>query len=93
VAKDFLAEMVAERVEQDPSFAVLFEQAKARRARLRALAELRATRGLTQAEVAVRMGTSQSVVARIESGAVDTKLSTLERYAHALGRRLEWRVA
>jgi predicted transcriptional regulator len=59
---------------------------------LRALATLRAERGLSQTTVAARMGTSQSVVARIESGAVDTKLSTLERYAHAIGKRLEWQV-
>jgi predicted transcriptional regulator len=31
------------------------------------------------------MGTSQSVVARLESGALDMRLSTLQRYAAALG--------
>jgi ribosome-binding protein aMBF1 (putative translation factor) len=93
VAKEFLDEMIAERTVRDPEFPVLFEQAKARRAQLRALAELRVAEGISQTEVAARMKTSQSVVARIESGAVDTKLSTLERYAAALGKRLVWHVA
>jgi ribosome-binding protein aMBF1 (putative translation factor) len=93
VTKDFLAEMVAERTAIDPTFPNLFERATDRRTRMRKLAELREAQGLSQTEVAARMGTSQSVVARLESGAVDAKLSTLERYASAIGRRLEWRVA
>jgi predicted transcriptional regulator len=40
--------------------------------------------GLSQTEVAARMGTSQSAVARLEAGALDVRLSTLARYAHAL---------
>lgn len=40
--------------------------------------------GLSQTEVAAEMGTSQSAVARLESGA-DVRLSTLERYASAIG--------
>jgi predicted transcriptional regulator len=46
--------------------------------------------GLTQTEVAARMGTSQSAVARLESGDADVRLSTLERYAAALSHELEW---
>ena len=90
--EDFLKEMLAERCAGDPQFRALFAQAKKRRARLRDLAALRADQGLSQTQVAARMGTSQAVVARIESGAVDTKLSTLERYAAALGKRFEWQV-
>ena len=46
--------------------------------------------GLTQTEVAARMGTSQSAVARLEAGDGDLRLSTLERYASALGMELRW---
>ena len=47
---------------------------------------------LSQTEIAARMGTSQSAVARLESGALDARLSTLERYAAALGHTVEWQV-
>jgi len=45
---------------------------------------------LSQTEIAARMGTSQSAVARLESGELDVRLSTLERYAAALGRTVDW---
>jgi transcriptional regulator with XRE-family HTH domain len=48
--------------------------------------------GLSQTEVAARMGTSQSAVARLEAGEADVRLSTLERYADALGVALDWRL-
>ena len=49
------------------------------------LSELREEQGLTQQEVASLMGTSQPVVARLEAGGRDPRLSTVERYAAALG--------
>lgn len=48
------------------------------------LASLRRERGLSQTEVAARMGTSQSALARLESGQADVRLSTLARYAAAV---------
>jgi transcriptional regulator with XRE-family HTH domain len=57
------------------------------------VAELTAQRrsaGLSQTEVAVRMGTSQSAVARLETGEADVRVSTLERYAAAIGSQLAW---
>jgi transcriptional regulator with XRE-family HTH domain len=50
-----------------------------------ALARRRVALGLSQTVVAARMGTSQSAVARLEAGGSDPRLSTLERYAAALG--------
>ena len=55
------------------------------------LAELRKSARLSQTEVAARMGTSQSAVARLESGDVDVRASTLERYAAAIGSQIAWR--
>jgi len=49
------------------------------------LTSLRRSLGLSQAEVALRMGTSQSAVARFEAGDLDVRLSTIERYTAALG--------
>ncbi|MDE3203084.1 MAG: helix-turn-helix transcriptional regulator [Acidobacteriota bacterium] len=48
--------------------------------------------GLSQTEVAARMGTSQSAVARLESGAGDVRMSSLERYAAAVDQVLDWRL-
>jgi predicted transcriptional regulator len=56
------------------------------------LTSLRRELGLSQVEVAARMGTSQSAVARFEAGDLDVRLSTVERYATALGGTLEWRI-
>lgn len=44
--------------------------------------------GLTQAQLAKKMGTSQSVIARLEGGNSVPTLSTLRRYAAATGTRL-----
>ena len=44
--------------------------------------------GLSQGEVALRMATSQPAVARLEAGLVDARISTLRRYADAVGARL-----
>jgi len=52
------------------------------------LAELRAGQGLTQVQVAQRLGTTQENVSRIER-ADDTQLSTIKRYIEALGGHLE----
>jgi transcriptional regulator with XRE-family HTH domain len=59
---------------------------------VRELAAQRQAAGLSQTEVAARMGTSQSAVARLESGAVDVRASTLERYAAAVGGEISWRL-
>jgi ribosome-binding protein aMBF1 (putative translation factor) len=55
------------------------------RARLRA--------GLSQAELAARMGTSQSTIARLESGQTLPSTKTLLRYAEATGSRFHVRLS
>ena len=59
---------------------------------VRELAEQRQVAGLSQTEVAARMGTSQSAVARLESGTADVRASTLERYAAAVGSEITWKL-
>src|SRR6516225_5819657 len=54
------------------------------------LTSQRRSAGLSQTEVAARMGTSQSAVARLETGDADVRVSTLERYAAAIGSQLAW---
>jgi transcriptional regulator with XRE-family HTH domain len=57
------------------------------------LLKARASAGLTQAQLAERIGTTQSAVARLESGSAahSPSIATLQRYASALGFRVEVR--
>jgi ATP-dependent Clp protease, protease subunit len=58
---------------------------------VRDLVAQRLAAGLSQTEVAARMGTSQSAVARLEAGTTDVRASTLERYAAAIGGQIAWK--
>jgi DNA-binding XRE family transcriptional regulator len=63
---------------------------------LRMMLQARQAAGLSQAEVAARMGTKASAVARLESALLNGKhspsISTLRRYAKAVNRTLEVRM-
>ena len=54
-----------------------------------ALADARRKTGLTQSEVAIRMGTSQAAVARLESGKINPSWDVISRFAEAVGARAE----
>ena len=54
-----------------------------------ALVKARTNSGLTQAELAKRMSTTQAVIARLEAGGRRPSTRTLERLAKATGHRLE----
>lgn len=90
--KDDLDEFIADRARANPDFPRLVDDALGRRQLLRELASQREVEGLTRTVVAARMGTSESAVARLEGGEADAKLSTVGRYAAALGKRIEWRI-
>lgn len=75
-----------------PSMPGFREMAVRRRQLATELVELRRAAGLSQTQLAARMGTSQSAIARLEAGDADIRLSTLERYAAALGQRLQVRL-
>jgi transcriptional regulator with XRE-family HTH domain len=53
-----------------------------------AVIEARNRAGLTQQELARKMGTTQPVVARLESGGTRPSMRTLDRLAKATGSRL-----
>lgn len=53
----------------------------------RELIAARSRAGLTQADVAQRMGTTQSVIARLEGGKRHPSMRTVQRYAQACGAR------
>ncbi|TMG68761.1 MAG: helix-turn-helix domain-containing protein, partial [Chloroflexi bacterium] len=75
-----------------PEFPELVEAAYRRRKLLRTLAGERTRRGISQTRIAARMRTSQSAIARLEAGEIDARVSTIDRFAAALGKRVEWRV-
>jgi predicted transcriptional regulator len=83
--RDFLDKMIAKRTARNPEFPRLLDAARRRRELLRVLAERREQQKQTQTAVAAAMETSQSFVARLETAAVDAKISTVDRYAESLG--------
>jgi predicted transcriptional regulator len=74
------------------SFPGLHDLSDRRRELIDELVRVRQGSELSQTEIAARMGTSQSAVARLESGDLDVRLSTIERYAAAVGRTVDWQV-
>jgi HTH-type transcriptional regulator/antitoxin HipB len=48
--------------------------------------------GLTQTDVARKLNTKKTAISRIENHAEDIKLSTIERFAHAVGKELKLQV-
>ncbi len=88
MAKDLLDEIIEERSRANPEFPTMVEAAARALGLIRVLADRRQELGLSQTVVAARMGTSQSALARLESGESDPRISTLERYALALGEDL-----
>jgi DNA-binding XRE family transcriptional regulator len=80
-------ETLRRRWMRDPRFRAEYERIGTDMELAFTLTEARRKAGLTQAELAARMGTSQAAVARIESGRGTPKWSTIERYARAVGAR------
>ena len=78
--------------ENSPAFRDAYDALDDEFAALAVLLKARKDAGLTQAEVATKMGVSQPVLARIESSLGNRKhapsLSTLRKYATACGKRL-----
>jgi len=76
----------------DPEFCAAYDALEDEFAALGALLHARKDAGLTQADVATRMGVSQPVLARIESSLGSRKhspsLATLRKYADACGKKL-----
>jgi ribosome-binding protein aMBF1 (putative translation factor) len=73
---------------KDPEYVREFEAQAEEFALATALIKARADAGLTQEELAQRMGTTQSVIARLEGGKSRPSTTTLARVAKATGTRL-----
>ena len=76
---------------KDPQFRAEYDALESEFALASALIEARGRAGMTQAQVAEAMGTTQAVIARLESGRIKPSTRTLERFAEATGTRLRIR--
>lgn len=73
---------------KDPEYAKAYDALEKEFALADAFIHARAQADLTQEQVAQRMGTTQAVIARLESGRIKPSTRTLERFAKATGTRL-----
>jgi ribosome-binding protein aMBF1 (putative translation factor) len=72
---------------EDPEFKVEYERLAPYEELARIVIMRRAALGLTQAELAARMGTTASAISRIESGQHATSSQTVKKLASAFGAR------
>jgi ribosome-binding protein aMBF1 (putative translation factor) len=84
-----LKEYIIERKKRDKEFAEGFDEGYEQFKVGVMLRQARQSAGLTQEELAQKLNTKKSAISRIENHAEDIKLSTLERVAAVLGRRLK----
>lgn len=75
---------------KDPDYRREYDALEEEFAIAHAMIEARARAGLTQEQLAERMDTSQSAIARLESGRTRPSTRTLERFAKATGTRLRF---
>ena len=73
---------------KDPEFMKEYDALEEEFARAKMVIDARAHADLSQAELAERMGTSQSAIARLESGRFKPSTRTLEKLAAATGMKL-----
>ncbi|MCP4164709.1 MAG: helix-turn-helix transcriptional regulator [Chloroflexi bacterium] len=83
---------IEERVERDSEFAEDFEEGYVDFKIGVILRQAREAAGMTQEEVANKLKTQKSAISRIENHANDVRLSTLRRYADAVGADLQIRL-
>ena len=79
-------ERLAAEVADDPVALAAYEDAVRLEAFVRRLVEVRKERNLSQADVADRLGTTQSVISALEKHRTNPHLSVLQRYARACDR-------
>lgn len=83
-----LAEL-KQRLLENPEVREEYAKADAEFALIEAMITARREAKLTQAELAEKIGTTQSAIARLEAGRVSPSISTLRRYAEATGHQLQ----
>jgi DNA-binding XRE family transcriptional regulator len=85
---DDLNKYISKRKQNDPEFVINFDDGYENFKIGVLLKQLREDTGLTQEELALKLHTKKSAISRIENHSEDIRLSTLEKYASALGKKL-----
>ncbi len=85
-------EGLVDKLKKNPEFADGFERGYEDFKIGVVLREARLTAGFTQDEIAIRIKTKKSNISRIENHAEDIKLSTIEKFAAAVGKRVEVKI-
>ena len=85
------SEVVAPKLKNDPEFRRAYEQRRFIHETALAVRQLREKAGLTQVELAKRVGVSQPVIARLEKGQDQRapRFETLRRIGEVFGRQVE----
>jgi transcriptional regulator with XRE-family HTH domain len=86
--KEIPVALLAQKWMKDPAFRREYDALEEEFALISAIMHARSRAGLTQAQLAKRMKTTQTAIARLESGRVKPSTRTLERLAKATGHRL-----
>ncbi len=74
---------------KDPEYRAEYEKTQPVFDLMHALVSARVSSGLTQTQIAERMATTQSAVARLEGWTANPSINTLRRFAEATGTRLK----
>lgn len=80
---------VKERLMKDDEFKAEYEKLKPRYDVISQIIEARAQNGVTQEELALRVGTQKSNISRLESGTYNPSLDFLVKVAHSLGKEMQ----
>lgn len=88
-----LKKYISKRKASSPSFAEDFDEGYENFRIGVMLKQARLEAGLTQDEIANAIGTRKTAISRLENHVQDVKLSTVEKYAKALGKHVEIRIA
>ncbi len=88
---DDLEKYLKERIKKDKEFGKIWEEETIKREVVKSIIDLRIKEGLTQKSLAERLDTSQSSIARLESGKANPTLDFLVKLGKALNKRLELR--
>ena len=84
---------VREELLSDPATRREYDKLAPRYAIISELIAARLEKGMTQAQIAKKIGTKQSSIARLEAGNVNLSLDYLEKIAVALGRKITLHIA